>query len=102
MASQHESFGGIEADVDVLDIQIPLSRVILYNDDYTTFEFVIDILKEVFKKSEEQATQITMNVHKKGKGVAGAYPREIAQMKVVEVHKRAEDAGYPLRAGIEN
>ncbi|MBQ8035436.1 MAG: ATP-dependent Clp protease adaptor ClpS [Proteobacteria bacterium] len=102
MAFQRDSQGSIESDVDVLDIQIPLTRVILYNDDYTTFEFVIHILMQVFKKSEDEAVHITKNVHIKGKGVAGAYPREIAQMKVAEVHKLAEEAGYPLRAGIEN
>ena len=102
MATRHENLGNIDTDVDVIDIQIPLSRVILYNDDYTTFDFVIHILMTVFKKNKDEAVHITMNVHKKGKGVAGAYPREVAQIKVAEVHKLAEEAGFPLRAGVEN
>lgn len=90
-----------DSDVEVLDIQIPMFRVILYNDDYSTFEFVIHVLMSIFRKSEDEAAQITMNVHRKGKGVAGAYPKEIAQMKVAQVHQMADAAGYPLRAGIE-
>ncbi len=101
MATQHQSGGSIQSDVDVLDIQIPMFRVMLYNDDYSTFEFVIEVLKTVFLKSEAEAEKITMNVHRKGKGVAGTYPREIAEMKVVQVHQMAEQAGFPLRAGIE-
>lgn len=101
MSSQSQSNHHVENDVDVLDIQIPMFRVILYNDDYTTFDFVIHVLKTVFRKSEEEAKQITMNVHRKGRGVAGAYPKEIAEMKVAQVHQMADDAGYPLRAGIE-
>ena len=102
MAFQHQSNHDIDADVDVLDVKIPMFRVVLYNDDYTTFDFVIEILTQVFHKPQAEAERITMYVHRKGKGIAGIYPREIAEMKVMEVHQRAESAGYPLRAGIEN
>ena len=101
MSEQHQHNRNIESDVDVLDVQIPMYRVVLYNDDYTTFDFVIDILKQVFLKSEQEAKKITLSVHQKGKGIAGHYPKEIADMKVIEVHKRAESAGFPLRAGVE-
>ena len=101
MSTQKKSSFDIQGDVDVMDIQIPMFKVILYNDDYTTFEFVIMVLMKIFKKSEEEASQITMNVHKKGQGVAGIYPREIAETKVAQVHQAASNAGYPLRAGIE-
>ena len=66
-----------------------------------SIDFVISILKQVFHKTSEDAEKITMSVHLKGKGIAGEYPREIAEMKVQEVHQRAEAAGFPLRAGIE-
>ncbi|MBO5754396.1 MAG: ATP-dependent Clp protease adaptor ClpS [Proteobacteria bacterium] len=98
---KHHSDSHIDSDVDVLDIQIPMFRVLLHNDDYTTFEFVIDVLMRVFKKSEQEAAQITMSVHKKGYGVAGIYPREVADMKVSQVHQMAEAAGYPLRASVQ-
>ena len=101
MSRQNQSNHNVDSDVDVLDIQIPMFRVILYNDDYSTFDFVIHVLMSIFRKSEEEAKQITMNVHRKGKGVAGTYPKEIAEMKVAQVHQMAELAGYPLRAGIE-
>ena len=101
MSTQKSTKSDIHSDVDVLDIQIPLFHVVLYNDDYTTFEFVIMVLMNIFKKSEEEASQITMNVHKKGKGVAGTYPREIAEMKVAQGHQAATRSGFPLRAGIE-
>ena len=91
----------IENDVDVLDVNIPMYRVVLYNDDYTTFDFVISILMQVFHKPSDEAEKITLSVHQKGKGIAGIYPREIAEMKVQEVHTRAESSGFPLRAGIE-
>ena len=99
---QHQNEQHVDSSVDVADIQIPMFRVMLYNDDYTTFEFVIEILMQVFHKPEQEAMRITMNVHQHGKGVAGRYPREIAEMKVQEVHSRAENAGFPLRAGIES
>ncbi len=99
---QHQNDQHIETNVDVIDVQIPMFRVVLYNDDYTTFDFVISILMQVFRKSEQEAVRITMHVHQRGKGVAGTYPREIAEMKVREVHQLAEAAGYPLRAGIES
>ncbi len=101
MATQNQFIHNNESDVEVLDVQIPMFRVILYNDDYTTFEFVIEVLMSVFRKNEEEAKQITMNVHRRGKGVAGVYPMEIAEMKVSQVHQMAEAANFPLRAGIE-
>ena len=101
MANQNQYYGNTDTDVEVLDIQIPMVRVVLCNDDYTTFDFVISILMQIFNKSEKVAQQITMSIHKTGRGVAGTYPREIAETKVSQVHEAAEAAGYPLRAIIE-
>ncbi len=90
----------IEKD-DVKIITPKLYRVILLNDDYTTFDFVIEILKTVFKKSEEEAINLTLKVDREGSASVGVYPYEIAQMKVEKVHSLSRSVGFPLRAKIE-
>jgi ATP-dependent Clp protease adaptor protein ClpS len=92
-----------EPDVILEDeLQEPrLYRVILHNDDYTTMEFVIAVLVEVFHKSAEQAAAIMFAVHEKGIGVCGVYPHEVAETKVVMVHNRAKRAGFPLKTTME-
>jgi len=85
-----------------LDILLPkLYKVVLLNDDYTTFEFVIEILKSVFNKTEEEAINLTLKVDREGSAAVGVYPYEVAEMKVNKVHSLARSAGYPLRARIE-
>ena len=76
-------------------------KVILHNDDYTTFDFVIEVLMQIFNKPFEEAQTITYSVHENGMGIAGIYTREIAEMKVSEVHIAAENAGFPLRASYQ-
>ena len=76
-------------------------RVLLLNDDYTTMDFVIEILMDEFGKPYEIATEIMLNVHRKGIGVCGIYPLEIAETKVDTVHSRARERGYPLRCTLE-
>ncbi len=76
-------------------------KVLLHNDDYTTMEFVVHILKTVFHKSEREAVQIMLNVHRQGIGVCGIYPREIAETKVALVHKLARKEGFPLKCSME-
>ena len=75
--------------------------VVLLNDDYTTMEFVVRILEEVFQKSPAEAYRVMMQVHLNGKGIAGVYPWEIAETKVDTVVSLARDAGFPLKAAIE-
>jgi len=76
-------------------------KVILYNDDYTPMDFVVAVLMQVFHKSPSAATQIMLQIHRGGMGVAGVYVLEVADTKVATVHGMAEDRGYPLRAGVE-
>ncbi|MEW6259335.1 MAG: ATP-dependent Clp protease adapter ClpS [Thermodesulfobacteriota bacterium] len=79
----------------------PLYKVILLNDDYTTMEFVVDILMSVFQKTIEEAITIMLAVHRQGSGVAGIYPYEIAETKVDTVHTLARENGFPLRCTLE-
>ena len=76
-------------------------KVIMYNDDYTTMEFVIEILMIIFKKSLEEANKIMLDVHKKGKGIAGIYPYDIAVTKVSLAMSKAEEEGFPFKLDIE-
>jgi ATP-dependent Clp protease adaptor protein ClpS len=78
-----------------------LFKVILHNDDYTTMQFVIEVLEEVFDKSPAEAFRIMMHVHTRGHGICGSYPYEVAETKVSLVHDRAKGAGFPLRASME-
>ena len=77
-------------------------KVIFHNDDYTPMEFVVIALIVIFRKSNEEAFRIMMNVHEKGRGIAGGpYSKEIAETKVVRVMDFARQNGHPLKATFE-
>jgi ATP-dependent Clp protease adaptor protein ClpS len=89
-----------EEDVDVDELKetaVPKRfKVLFHNDDYTTMEYVVDVLCRFFHKGEAEAISIMLTVHKKGKAVAGLYPRDIAETKVAEVIEDARGHGHPL------
>lgn len=76
-------------------------KVLLHNDDYTTMEFVVQVLVNVFRKTDVEATQIMLAVHKNGVGVCGVYTAEVAETKVVAVRQLARKGGYPLKCTME-
>ena len=78
-----------------------LFKVVLLNDDYTTMEFVVQVLEGVFQKSPAEAFRVMMHVHVNGRGIAGVYPWEIAETKVETVTSLAREAGFPLKAVTE-
>lgn len=75
--------------------------VILHNDDYTSMEFVVDILINVFHKSQEEAFNLMMNVHKGGKAVAGVYTYDLAVTKKLIVERLAQQEDFPLKLTID-
>jgi ATP-dependent Clp protease adaptor protein ClpS len=79
----------------------PLYQVLLHNDDFTTMEFVIYVLQNVFGRSETDAVRIMLQVHLEGVGVAGVYTYEIAEMKVAKVTTLAQTNEFPLLCTIE-
>ena len=79
----------------------PLYKVILLNDDYTTQEFVVLVLRKFFQKNADQAFELMRAVHNTGKGVAGVYPYDIAATKVKQVQNFAQQFEMPLRLTIE-
>ena len=75
--------------------------VVMYNDDYTPMEFVVDVLQNHFKHSLDSAINIMLAIHQQGKGIAGIYPKDIAETKAQTVNREARQAGYPLLSQIE-
>ncbi len=78
-----------------------LYKVFLLNDDYTTMEFVVQVLERVFRMAPPEAVRIMLNVHKKGIGLCGVYTRDIAETKIAKVHELARGAGFPLKCTME-
>jgi len=76
-------------------------KVILYNDDFTTMDFVIEVLERFFAMNRERALQIMLEVHNKGSATCGVYSRDVAESKVTQVTELAKQHGHPLRCGME-
>ena len=96
---------GTNSELELMD-EISLKHpkkynVYILNDDYTSMDFVVDILMSVFHKTYEEAENIMLEVHKKDEGLCGVFTHEIAETKVMHVHKRAREDGFPLKATME-
>lgn len=91
--------GDVRSDQEIHEPK--LYRVILCNDDYTTMDFVIEILIAVFHKPAAEATRIMLDVHKKGKGLCGIYTYDIATTKIDQVHQMARKREFPLKCSLE-
>jgi ATP-dependent Clp protease adaptor protein ClpS len=103
VAGRHdETEGAIKERAETKSEDPKLYNVILLNDDYTTMEFVLQILETLFQKSPAEAYRIMMHVHRNGRGLAGVYTWEVAETKVETVTTLSREAGYPLRATIED
>lgn len=89
----------LNADIEV---QKPkMYKVLLLNDDYTSMEFVVSTLMNIFRKSEEEAYEIMLRIHNQGSGLCGIYTHEIAETKVAQVLNSAKKSKFPLRAVME-
>lgn len=89
-------------EAEKLDLKEPSRyKVMLFNDDYTTMDFVVMVLMVIFHRSLADAQNIMMSVHKSGKAVCGVYAFEIAETKVAQVKALSEQHNFPLRCDIE-
>jgi ATP-dependent Clp protease adaptor protein ClpS len=79
----------------------PRYAVVLLNDDFTPMDFVVSVLTHLFNKTQDEAEVIMTEVHEKGKGFAGAYPKDIALTKIDQVHNIAQHNQHPFRCEIE-
>lgn len=97
MATKHEH--GIESEISVTHPK--QYNVFLLNDDYTSMDFVVDVLMSIFRRNFQDAHRIMIEVHQKGRGLCGVYPYEIAETKIHQVSSLARENGFPLKAIME-
>lgn len=88
----------LEEKLDIKLLEPKKCKVFLLNDDYTSMEFVVYVLMNVFKKTQEDAVSIMLQVHHNGKGLCGIYTCDIAKTKVFQVSQLARSNGFPLKA----
>jgi len=99
----HQSEGGASTSTATRErVRTPsMYKVILLNDDYTPMEFVVHVLQKFFQKSITEATEIMLNVHHEGYGIAGVYPFEVAETKSQLVNHYAQTNNHPLKCNLE-
>jgi ATP-dependent Clp protease adaptor protein ClpS len=98
-ASQTHSEPAVQ---DETDVQRPRRyKVVMHNDDYTTMDFVVDVLTSVFRRSRAESMRIMLSIHHQGQGIAGVYPKQIAEQKLRTTHDKAREHGFPLRCTLE-
>jgi ATP-dependent Clp protease adaptor protein ClpS len=98
---RRDTEGGVITEHQQKVEEPPYYKVILHNDDYTTMDFVVMILETVFHRNTVEATQIMLDVHQRGAGVAGVYPRDLAETKVAMVFDLSRKNEFPLKCSIE-
>jgi len=91
--------GDVKNDQEIREPK--MYRVILHNDDYSTMDFVIEVLISIFHKPAADATRIMIDVHKKGMGICGVYTYDIATTRVARVHQLAKKREFPLKCSLE-
>jgi len=106
MSSNGEEDEHLDGDLAIQEAEpklkkAPLFKVVLLNDDYTPMEFVVEVLEVFFRMNREQATQIMLTVHTRGKGVCGIYTRDIAETKMTQVNQYSRENQHPLLCDIE-
>ncbi len=79
----------------------PRYQVVLLNDDFTPMDFVVEVLQRFFQMDQEQATQVMLHVHSRGKGVCGHYTREVAETRVAMVNEYSREHQHPLLCSME-
>jgi len=89
----------LEVELEIAEPQ--MFKVVLHNDDYTSMDFVVEVLTTIFHKSEQEAVQIMLHIHEKERAVCGVYSFEIAQTKAEQVKQLAKKNEFPLLATIE-
>ncbi|MDR3357874.1 MAG: ATP-dependent Clp protease adaptor ClpS [Desulfovibrio sp.] len=95
----HEESGGLVVEKKLKEPD--RYAVLLHNDDYTSMDFVVGVICSVFHKTHEQAAAIMVRVHKQGIGQCGIFTREIAETRVRQVRRKAQEAGFPLKCTME-
>ncbi|WP_435980328.1 ATP-dependent Clp protease adaptor ClpS [Psychrobacter sp. DM4] len=93
-----------QADVLVAEPEVakpPMYAVVMYNDNYTPMEFVVYVLQSEFRHSVDSAVEVMLSIHNTSKGIAGIYPKDIAETKAKKVNSLAHREGYPLLTQIE-
>lgn len=99
---QHDDDAGLAVEEARPGVkQPPLYKVIMHNDDYTPMDFVVEVLQQFFRLSRDQAVQVMLTVHTRGKAVAGTFTAQIAETKTAEVNEHARAHQYPLLCTME-
>ena len=100
-----ERRGGSQESTDVLTRKRlkrpPMYRVLFHNDDYTTRDFVVMVLMRYFHKTHSESTTLMLQIHTQGKGIAGLYPKDIAESKKIQVEGLAREYEMPLKLTVE-
>lgn len=91
----------LEETIEIDNVKPPMYEVVLLNDDYTPMDFVVEVLRRFFSMDSDRATDIMLDIHKKGKACCGTFTAEIAETKVSQVSSYAIENQHPLKCKME-